>query len=408
MIELLLDKNLIIQKSNDIFVKILKPQRVKVVLKSSEQYEGLGDGYYTAIQQDDKIKLFYRACNIPNFNVSHEYGREFEYTCYAESNNGLDFTKPNINQNTNILFKSGCCHNFFPFATPSNQLLAIGGTQHNTGGLLLLGLQGNKWGIIGKMLDGSQLLPGWNHDNHFDSHNVMFYDTNANHYKIYLRDNRPHLRHVQYTTTNDFKTFGKFKNINILNYFDHIYNCGIFCYPESKYYIGFPSAHVQENANKKGMLMFSTNGHDWEVIDENVCQDITVSYMIAHGIIIDKTNNKSYIYVREIYEKELIAYSYQLNRIQEIGCKECGSIKLGPFDLRKSQEIFTNYKTNPNGFIQFELLDPDNNTVLISEKMYGDEYFNSIKWSDNTSIPVDSQYFINVILSDASLFSFKM
>jgi hypothetical protein len=406
MIELLLESKLIINRSENIITRVLKPQKEKIVLESKESYEGLGDSYYTVIQQDNKIMLYYRACNIPNLNVSHEYGRELEVTCYAESTNGLDFIKPNINKSTNIIFKTHYSHNFFPFMLPSKQIIGVGGTQYNTGGLLLLESKDNNWYIKCKLLDGSHLLSGWNHDNHFDSHNIVIYDPNYSHYKIYIRDNKPSFRHVQYTTTSDFKTFSEFKNVNFINYSDHIYTSGFFCYSESKYYLGFPSTHLQENANKKGMLMYSLNGHDWEMIDDNVCSDINSSYMIAHNMVI--MNNKMFIYVRDIYKKQLIAYYYSLHRIQEISCSDVGTIKLGLFDLKIKQDIFINYKTNLYGFVQIEVLDSDNKIILSSEKLVGDEYIKKIVWFDNQHILLDGKYYINVILSNASLFSFKI
>ena len=109
-----------------------------------------------------------------------------------------------------------------------------------------------------------------------------------------------------------------------------------------------------------------------------------------------------------ITAEQLIAYSYGLHRIQEISCSDVGTIKLGLFDLKIKQDIFINYKTNLYGFVQIEVLDSDNKIILSSEKLVGDEYIKKIVWFDNQHILLDGKYYINVILSNASLFSFKI
>jgi len=412
MIEPLFDNNLIINKSNNIKIIINKPIKKGVALYNDRLYEGDENAFYSIIQKKDKIELFYRALKLPDSNnIAHKYTRQFECTCYAESNNGINFIKPNINSNTNIVFKNNYSHNFFPFYY-KNQLLAVGGTQYNTGGLLLLEntiQEINNWCIVKKLIDGSQLIPGWCHDNHFDSFNILFYDPNYSHYKIYMRHNDPKKRQVQYTTTTDFNNFTEFKKINLINYFDHIYYSNFQMYPESKYYIGLPwcTDHFVTMQNEPTMLMFSINGHDWITLDFNIIPE-KKSAQTGYGFVLDNLNNKMYIYVFDQELELLEIYYYELHRIQEISCTDLGSIKLGLFDLKQSQEIFANYKTNSDGFIQFELLDEHNNIILTSEKMIGDVYFKQIEWLDSKIIPSDSKYYLNVTLSNASLYSFKM
>jgi hypothetical protein len=416
MIEPLFDQKLISYKTENINIKINKPKYEGIALHNDKLYDGDENTYHTVIQTKDKIIMFYRALKIPDHPHKHihEFSKQFEYTCYAESTDGINFIKPNLNNETNIIFKNNCSHNFFPFYF-KNLLLGIGGTQFNTDGLLLLINDKNNigsWSITKKLIDGSQLLPGWNHNNHFDSFNIIFYDKNYDHYKIYIRHNDPKKRQVQYTTTTDLKNITEFKKINLINYSDHIYYSNFQMYPESKYYIGFPwcTDHFVSMLNEPTMLMFSTNGHDWKTLDFNIIPE-KKSAQTAHGMILDKLNNKMYIYVFDPNKELLETYSYGLNRIQEISCLESGTIKLGPFDLKESQEIFINYKTNSDGFIQIELLDEENNSIIKSEKMIGDEYFkeiNWLKWQMYKSIPSNGKYYINVILSNASLFSFTM
>ncbi len=405
IIEPLFDKNLILEKSNNISIKINKPTFKKIVLNKTEFHEGIGDNYYSIIKHDKKIKIFYRSLNIPNFYVPSENCIGLENTCYAESDDGLNFNKPILNNNSNILFTNGTSHNFC-VTENNNELYGIGGTAFTSKDLLILKNINNEWSVINKITE-NDIFPNWKHPNHFDSHNIIFYDYNCNHYKIYLRDNKNDRRFIQYTTlSSDLLNFEKFKNITI-DYEGEIYTSNFKPYPNSKYYIGFPTSHIQSNFHKKGLLCYSKDGFDWKILDFNICDDIDTPYMIQNGII--DINNNFYIYVRtncyDIYNSNLACYSFELNRIQSIECKEYGFITFGFFEIN-SIDIYLNFKSNDdNGFIMIQMYDVDDNLINESENMSGNLFEKNIIWKHILDIKDTLNIKLKVYLKDSVLYS---
>lgn len=406
LFEPLLNHDLILEKSNNIFINIIKPKREKIVLYKTEEHEGIGDNYYSILKHDNKIKLYYRALNIKNFDISSEEIQKYEHTCYAESYDGINFTKPKINNNTNIIFKNGLSHNFSVFKV-NNKLYGLGGTAFTSGSLILAEEENNKWYLLNSIVTQKDILQDFNHINHFDSHNIILYDDINDHYKIYLRDNKKTRRHIQYSITKDLKTFEEFKNIDI-DYEGEIYTSNIIKYPNSKYYIGFPSIHIQENFNKKSMFMFSLDGYIWKVLDNNLCNNIETSYMIQHGLI--EIDDKFYIYVRDdiwnLKNNNLVCYSFEKHRIQEIVCYDLGYIYTGPFSIN-NLDIYLNYKTIDDGFIMIELQDRNKNILTKSEEMKGNVYFKKIIWKDIINIDFNLEYIFKINLKNSCLYGLK-
>lgn len=398
-IEPLLDNTLILNKTNNIEIIINKPQKEKNVLFNDKPHEGIGNAYYTVMQNNNKITIYYRGLNIPNNKVSHEFCMGKEYTCYAESDDGLNFIK----KDNNILLHNGVSHNLFPFNL-NNELHAIGGTQFNSNGLILFKYCNDKFIEVRKLLDGSQLLKGQSHPNHFDTHNLVLYDEQNKQYNIYIRYNGFKKRQVQYTTTTDFLHFTKFNLLQYVNFDTDIYNPNIFYYPNSKYFISFPTSHNQKNFIKKGMFGFSKDGYNFKILDFNVCDDINIAYMAAHGMILSSINNKMYIYIHEVNTTNLICYSYELHRIGAIKCNNMGTITLGPFNI-VSDNFKLNYKTEENGYIKVYLYNMDNLLLSESENLCGNEFSKPIIWTNNIILSNDIKYKLKFELNNASLYS---
>ena len=128
-----LDHSNILQSEN-INIKFNTPKKENIILENTELHEGKYNGYFTIIQNpiDNKIRLYYRAQNdCKNY---HHGG----FTCYAESTDGINFIKPELNlheynksKKNNIILNEICAsHNFSPFYDiNTNTYKAIGG-QH--------------------------------------------------------------------------------------------------------------------------------------------------------------------------------------------------------------------------------------------------------------------------------------
>ena len=70
------------------------PLRKEIALKMDQPWEGIGSAAYpTVIQDGDVYRLYYRANSI----VTEAYGKDqAQCTCYAESNDGVEWFRPNL------------------------------------------------------------------------------------------------------------------------------------------------------------------------------------------------------------------------------------------------------------------------------------------------------------------------
>jgi hypothetical protein len=236
-IEPFLYRNIIKDKSDNIFFEINKPKFEKIVLKLDRGYESR-NGYFTILYVNNGYRLYYKACSMPYYKnkskkllYSTNELTPHEYFCLAVSNDGLNFEKKNLNlvsyndsTNNNILKHDLFCHNFYPYYDKrNNRYIGLSGTHVFNDGLHLFDSNdGIKWRYVKKILCHDNVLPDWFHHNHFDTHNCIIYNEKDNYYYIYVRNNKKDRRFVQFARTKDFETF--VNNDKMLDYGKYI-NC---------------------------------------------------------------------------------------------------------------------------------------------------------------------------------------
>ena len=100
-------------------LKLHTPCLAGTALIFDKPWEGAFCGYVTVIKDGEKYRMYYRG--LP---VSGKDGTNTEVTCYAESDDGMNFTKPNIGiyevngtKDNNVVLSgfAPCSHNFCPF-----------------------------------------------------------------------------------------------------------------------------------------------------------------------------------------------------------------------------------------------------------------------------------------------------
>lgn len=164
-------------------LRLQTPQRADVAVQFDQPWEGAFVGYPTILKDGDVYRLYYRGW--PETGVP-------EVTCYAESVDGVTWTKPNLGlvefrgskDNNIILAERGVSHNFSPFldtrpGVPGHERLkAIGGTA-KTGLLVWVSGDGVHWK---KLFDEPVFRDGA-----FDSQNVAFWSPVEQRYLLYFR-----------------------------------------------------------------------------------------------------------------------------------------------------------------------------------------------------------------------------
>ena len=204
--ELFVDRFLI-GESSELALEMKAPVDAGSVMKFDAPWEGRFSAYATVLQDTDRIRLYYRG--IPEAGND---GSTSEVTCYAESQDGISWTKPNLGlftlhgtkQNNVILANAApVTHNFSPFidsnpATESEKKYkALGGIE-KSGLYAYASSDGIHWH---RLKDTPIFKPkGWV----LDSQNVAFWSDLEQCYVLHFRSSVNGIRAIAKTTSKNF------------------------------------------------------------------------------------------------------------------------------------------------------------------------------------------------------------
>lgn len=206
-LELFVD-HFLIERMDGTRLRLHSPRRAGVALRFDKPWEGAFVGYVTVLKDGDRYRMYYRG--LPRAGAD---GTALESTCYAESPDGIHWTKPELglfeidgSRANNVVLKGHhpASHNFSPFldqrpgTRPEVRFKALGG---GAKGLVPFGsADGIRW----RPLSEKPVLT----DGAFDSQNVAFWSTIENCYVCYFRtwDSK---RSVSRATSTDFLHWSK-------------------------------------------------------------------------------------------------------------------------------------------------------------------------------------------------------
>jgi hypothetical protein len=184
--ELFVD-HFLIEKMDDVRLKLHEPERAGIAVKFDRAWEGPFSAYTTVIKDGDLYRMYYRG--LP---TASRDGSKNEAVCYAESKDGIAWTKPNLNlfefkgtsENNILLTNHPFTHNFSPFlddrpgAPPAERYKALAGLSPK-GLHAFKSADGIHWG---PMQAGAVFTNGA-----FDSQNVAFWSAAEQQYLCYFR-----------------------------------------------------------------------------------------------------------------------------------------------------------------------------------------------------------------------------
>lgn len=198
------------------------PRSEENVLNFTEPWEGLYCGYVTVFKDGDRYRMYYRG--MP---TSQADGSEVESTCYAESADGIHWTKPRLGlfemdgtRENNVILHgfAPLSHNFAPFldtrpdCPPEARYKALAGTSE-TGLIPFVSPDGIHWS---KLQDTPVITKGA-----FDSQNVAFWSETEKKYLCYFRawseGDYKGIRTVGRATSDDFVTWTEPESMNFGN-----------------------------------------------------------------------------------------------------------------------------------------------------------------------------------------------
>jgi len=289
-LEMFVDGRLVDHMSN---VRLLmhSPVPREIAFTPDAAWEGGNSAYFTIFRDGDKYRMYYRGCG-PNEN-------DWEFTCLAESTDGVTFTRPDLevyefngSKHNNIVYKGRGnnfweAHNFTPFkdtnpaCKPEERYKAVALTiitQPKRARALaaFTSPDGIHWKQIG---DGPVFTDG-----SFDSQNVPFWDSNTRQYVLYFRPNAP-LRTVGRATSPDFVHW---TNTGLLDFGssprEQFYTNAITQYCRDPYwYVGLPMRFVNPPASEQ------TGGKKLEALSD------AVLITSRDGVAFDRTFTEAFI-----------------------------------------------------------------------------------------------------------------
>jgi len=287
--ELFVDDHLI-ASMDGVVLKIHKPQAQEVALVCDAPWEGNTSGYFTLLQDGDLFRCYYRGSHH-----GEKGGRPSQsgVTCYAESRDGITWTKPKLglhefegSKDNNITHMGDGCSTFAPFldtnpnCPPESRYKALATTGDNVERKKNPSLQawhspdGLRWSV---MRDKPVITAG-----SFDSQNTAFFDNELGVYRAYWRyftggytDERgwkpAGVRAIRTATSKDFLTW---ENQADLAYGKdaptvQLYTNAVRPYARAPHLLlGFPTRYQPKGSQVQPVLMTSRDGVNFKRWEE--------------------------------------------------------------------------------------------------------------------------------------------
>jgi hypothetical protein len=258
--ELFVDDHLI-EAFQDAHRQLHTPTPREIAITHDAPWEGAGSAYHSVIHDGDLYRLYYRGSQLNVENGRLKLGSEGY--CYAESRDGITFTKPDLglyefegSKQNNIIWNGVGSHNFAPFldsrtdCPAESRFKALGGLASEGGLFAFQSADGIHWSLMHEkpvVTEGA-----------FDSQNLAFWDEHAGLYRAYFRTftegvttgevwEPAGFRAIRTATSRDFLNW---ENEADLTYTDspdeHLYTNQIAPYYRAPHLlIGFPARYIE-------------------------------------------------------------------------------------------------------------------------------------------------------------------
>lgn len=230
-------------------LRLHPPTPREIVQTYTEPWEGSGCGYQQTFRDGDIVRMYYMSQDLTN-DAGTTLGRHPCYVCYAESPDGITWTKPELglfeyegSTRNNIVWAGPSLDNFTvykdpnPACRPGEEYKAVG---VGPGGLVA-------WkstdAIHWSLLRPEPLITA----GAFDTQNIVFWDPARGHYWAYIRDFHDGIRDIRVATSPDFLTWSQ---PEMLTYEDspdeQLYTNQVVPYFRAPHiFVGFPTRYTE-------------------------------------------------------------------------------------------------------------------------------------------------------------------
>jgi hypothetical protein len=432
-LEPLVDDYLLEKMTGSAKLVVQQPEPQEVVLTADKPWEGNTSAYYTLINDTDengggKYRLYYRGSH---WDEKAKKAAHPEVTCYAESTDGIHFTKPELglfefegSKANNIIWAGEGTHCFTPFkdsnpkCLPEARFKAVTALPGRKGLLPLKSADGIHWS---PMADKPVITQGA-----FDSQNLAFWDKHLGKYRGYHRMFRG-VRDIMTETSDDFLHWTE---PQFLDYPDatpeHLYTNTIRNYPGAPHIlIGFPTRFLPAKEQTEPTFMVSRDGQTFHRYADAVIpttapanRDGNRGNYMAWGLV--KLNHKPAgfsVYAKEAYYtgtgSRLRRFSYRPDGLAALTAGvEGGEVLTRPITFT-GNKLLLNYAAKPGGSVQVELQAAEGKAISFyiakNAVLSGDSFRKQVAWGNQSNVEslAGQPVRIRFVLKDAQLFSFR-
>ena len=420
--ELFVDRHLI-DRLEGATLKLHSPQLTPLVPGS---FRG---AYNTVIKDGDLYRRYYRAV-VEGYEGERYDGHPGEYTAYAESRDGIHWTRPNLglfeingsrDNNAVLANASPFSHNFSPFrdtrpgVAPKHRYKALAGV-HKGGGLAAFA---SAEGINWKKLQEELVLTS--EEFAFDSQNVSFWSETEQLYVCYYRAwKTPHgrLRSINRTTSEDYLNWTKPVALEPNLPGEHLYTSQTHPYFRAPHiYVALPTRFHPERGSSTDILFMAMRA------GQPRYARLFLDAFSRPGLDPKNWGNRSnYAALNVVPTGPAEMSIYVRDRrfvlrtdgfVSVHAGHQAGQLVTVPWTFGGSK-LEINYSTSAAGSVQVEIQDPEGHplegfTLEACGRIVGDEIARYVTWKDSTAVddlsgkPVRLRF----VLSEADLFSFR-
>ena len=276
--ELFTDDHIIQKLEGEIALRLHQPQPREIAIMHDASWEGTGSGYHSVFKDGDLYRMYYKAWHIDTSKGELDTNRHPLFCCYAESNDGITWRKPDLglhefegSKKNNISIISETVGELnvdagHPAVFRDDNPNAAGDARYKA---ILRSKEPNGL-IVYKSPDGLSWSPLLNNPilrlkGAFDSQNLAFWDPTIRRYRAYWRiftegtvtDDEWNPKGIRAIRTGVSDDLEEWEELTDLTYEDsppqQLYTNGVLSYPRAPHIlIGFPTRYV-ERENTEAM-----------------------------------------------------------------------------------------------------------------------------------------------------------
>jgi hypothetical protein len=433
-------------------LKLHEPIDKGPVLKFNKPWEGQFSAYVTIIKDDEKFRAYYRG--VPEVGSD---GNSNEVTCYAESDDGITWIKPNLKlyevrgtKENNVILSNAApfTHNFSPFldnrkdVNPKERYKAIGGLE-KTGLVAYISEDGINWNLLRK----EPIIIGRKSD--FDSQNVAFWSESEEQYICYYRTwvtvNDKRYRSIARVTSKDFINWSEPIEMDFGDTpIEHLYTNQTSPYFRAPHlYVSIAARFmphrqvlsdeeaIKLNVNPKyfkdcsDAIFMTTRGgnkYDRTFMEGFIRPGIGLKNWVSRTNypalnVVQTSPTEISIYVQKDYAQptaHLNRYTLRLDGFASINAPYNGGEIITKAFKFSGKNLLLNMSTSAAGFIKVEILDTNGNKIKGFEldnckELIGNEIAKTVVWKGNNDLSQlkGTPIRLRFVMKDADLYSMK-